>query len=195
MLIFWKAQVAISLGAGIVAVIVTAVKQETALTVALWSVGAVAFGYFAMLGLFSIFAVMRAPVTLDQQWESEVSRKDAELRQLRTALDRDHPHDKHLELETRSALGKLDENEMGLMMWLLDSGRSSQTDIIQARFHYELPERVIQKTIPFKLLEREIIRSSNGLTEANRFYEITSHLVPIVKAILHPPGPVTPPQE
>lgn len=65
--IFWKAQIAVGLGAGVVTAIVNRIRQETPWVVGFLSVGFIAIGYLVMLGIAFIYSAMRAPVTLDRE--------------------------------------------------------------------------------------------------------------------------------
>jgi hypothetical protein len=207
---FWKSQVVVSLGAGIVAAVVNAIRQETPTptSVVLWSVGIAAIGYLAMLGIFSICAVMIAPVKLDQQREREIQQQknygeteiathredarqqyfgrvkaEAELQQERA---RKHPHDEHLEAAVSEALNKLTEAERRFVRWLLDAHRAGNAQIFSAGFRNLEPVSIINRPIGIQLLTYEDYCPGNGLIPMDRFYMINPTLVTALKNVLHP---------
>lgn len=72
MFLFWKAHIGVSVAAGIIAAVANAIRQQTKVEIALWSIGLAIVGYLTILGLFSIWATMCTPVKLDQQRIGEI---------------------------------------------------------------------------------------------------------------------------
>src|SRR6266851_1620302 len=64
---FWKQQIFTGLFAGAISAIIDAIHHGSGPHVLLTAVLVAVAGYLAILGVFFIYAVMRAPVNLDQQ--------------------------------------------------------------------------------------------------------------------------------
>ena len=71
--IFWKAQVAGGMFAGVVTAIISGAIGISLPRVVTRSVAAVVCGYLALLGIAFIRAIMRAPVNLDQKRSAEIA--------------------------------------------------------------------------------------------------------------------------
>ena len=141
--VFWKAQIGVSVAAGIISAVMTYIKQRSPLDVALWSIGLAVGGYLLVLGVYSICALMTAPVNLDKQrkrefeqieerLDSEVRERDSIISKHRdtiaekdAALLRKHPADEHKEHVVREALADFSSGSRQFMVWLLARGEVS----------------------------------------------------------------------
>jgi hypothetical protein len=196
--VLWKAQIGVGLFAGVISAIVTAIRQQSPLGVALWSIAISVIGYLTFLTLALMYSMLFAPVRLDQQRESEIQGKDAQVRakqarviELEDALSRKHPRDEHREQLVASVLGNLEEDDRQFLTWLLHAGRSGRQAIGMAGFG-NIPEQTRDRTASISLVTVEIIYSANGLVERDRYYQINPQLEAALTDLLHPPRPVAP---
>jgi hypothetical protein len=67
MFIFWKAQIGVGAVAGTISAIVNAIRQQSDLGVALWSIGIAVLGYIVILLGSTLFAAVRAPIKLEEE--------------------------------------------------------------------------------------------------------------------------------
>ena len=135
--IFWKAQIGVSLGAGIIAAAVNAIRQQTPLGVTFWSVGIAIVGYFIILAVFSIFALMCAPVSLDRKRVGEIDTLSTTLKSQQEAMEslrlttaRDPAKEHHYQ-QAKDGLTKVSAQARGLLkhLWTVGQIKAHPKDI------------------------------------------------------------------
>jgi hypothetical protein len=206
---FWKAQIFVSLGAGALSAIATAIRQQSGIEIAVWCIGIAVGGYLLILGIYSAFAIIIAPVELDRQRATEthnlmeehfgqINTRDSVIAQQSQAIaERDaalsakHPHDEHRENQVKEALAKLDVQEQKFIGWLLDVGEATNY-IVQTAGFRDVATSVLDKT---NLVKFRPVKDGNGLWESDRIHHINPVYLDSLRNVLHPPSrPVTPPQ-
>lgn len=188
MFVFWRGQVAVSLFAGIVTAIFGGGIGTIAPHLVRASAVAVVVGYLAMLGIFFVFAVMRAPVNLDRQRASEIAEKDLALVEkdtkiavLQEVISRKHPADEYKENQVRSMIRIFNGEDLEMLRLLLHSGEMNE-----GPFNRDM----IGKAKGCGLVNERIERTVGG---NYTFYRINPNYEEALKDILHPPRPVGPP--
>ncbi len=194
--VFWKAQVAVSIGAGILSTVANSIRQQSPLGVALWTVGMATVGYLVMLAFFSVCAMMVAPVTLDRRRVEEVeqaraiaSERGTEISALRQSLSQKHPADEHQERIATEALRDFAPDQIKFVKWML--------------LHGEVPDHKLQESgIDQLTINDTLYKGRKRLLFNDRrdprgtiHTKINDELKSILRDILYPPDrPVTPPQ-
>lgn len=145
MFIFWKAQIGVSIGAGIISALTNAIQHESKIGVALWSIGISICGYVVMLLGFSLVAFVRAPFKLDatartahaeqlkavdsahslalQEKESKIENVNLELKKQESktaeleAANQDWANDYHYQ-QADEALKKLSDNAKAVVRYI-----------------------------------------------------------------------------
>jgi hypothetical protein len=207
--VFWKAQIGVGLLSGTITAIANAIRQQSALSVAIWSIGIAIAGYLALLLLFGIWATVRAPAKLDGQKQTDIEaldrrsktairerenelasakERESELKQLLSAK---HPHDEHKLKIVGDVLATLTEKEREFVAWLLTMDSAGGNEVQKAGFRLVVQE-VEAKQAATHLVMHDIIRAGNG-TEVERRFKINQQFAPTLRDILYPSRPVTPP--
>jgi hypothetical protein len=200
--LFWKAQIAVSMFAGVTAPLIGWLADWTVWDVALLTAEATVAAYLMILGIFSIYAIMVAPVRLDQRRVSEIQARDdavsghrSTILALRDDLAKKHPHDERKEALIRDAMQKLSDQERRCLEWIANCPRVGNPELYQGGFTGEIARAIDSKTGPIiRLLVYESFRPGNRTVETDRIYSVNSEVLAALKNVLYPPPrPVTPP--
>ena len=193
MLLFFKGQVAVSLVAGIFAVIIAAILTvhigPIIDRIATISIIAVIGGYLLVVVIFLGYAIVRAPVNLDQNRTSEIAAKESRINssqikisELTGLLSKKHPHDVHKEAEVTKALAAMNTQQIAALTKLLDAGEMPRGHL-QA-MGLDADKMLNRNDFP-PLLTYRSFRPGNGTVEMDRFYSINPNMVESLRNVIY----------